>query len=119
MAEVTAVAVAVAWILTVVALLEVVSEGEAMAEMNSENAVALRAVAEVVEASIIEIILTVAITKIRTITLASPQEAEGTGALAALRGPVASTSLTTLKDSPWALVEVATQVSGRRKIDLR
>lgn len=114
MAEVTA--VAVAWILTVVALLEVVSEGEATVEMNSEIAVALRAVAEVVEASIIEIILTVATTKIRTITLATPQEAEGTGALAALRGPVA---LTSLKGNPWALVEVATQVSGKRKIGLR
>ena len=107
---------AVAWILTVVALLEAASEEEATVEMNSENAVALRAVAEVVEASIIEIILTVATTKIRTITLASPQEAE---ALAGLRGPVASTSLTILRDSPWALVEVATQVSGKRKIDLR
>jgi hypothetical protein len=71
MAEETA--VAVAWILTVVALLEAVSEGEATVEMNSENAVALQAVAEVVEASIIEIILTVATTEIRTITLASPQ----------------------------------------------
>jgi hypothetical protein len=105
--------------LTVVALLEAVSEGEATVEMNSENAVALRAVAEVVEASIIEIILKVATTKIRTITLASPKEAEGTGALAALRGPVASTSHTILKDLPWALVEVATKVSGRRMIDLR
>ena len=71
MAEVTA--VAVVWILTVVALTEVVSEGEASVEMNSEIAVVLQEVEEVVEASIREIIFKVATTKIRTITLASPQ----------------------------------------------
>lgn len=100
----------------VVALLEVVSGGEALAEMNSESAVALQAVAEVVEASIREIISKAA----TTITLTSPQEAEEIGALAALRGSVASTSLTILKGNPWgALVEAATLVSGARKIDLR
>jgi len=117
MAEVTA--VAVVWILTVVARMEAVLEGEASVEMNSEIAVVLQEVEEVVEASIREIIFKVATTKIRTITLASPQEAEETEALAALRGPVASTSLTILIGNPWALVEVATKISGKRMIDLR
>jgi hypothetical protein len=100
----------------VVAPSEVASGGEALAEMNSEIAVALQAVAEVVEASIREIISKAA----TTIILASPQEVEEIGALAALRGQVASTSLTILKGNPWGdLVEVATQVSGARKIDRR
>ena len=110
-------AVAVAWNPPmVVALLEVASGGEAMAEMNSEIAAALQAVAEVVEASIREIISKAA----TTITLTFPQEAEETGALAALRGQVASTSLAISKGNPWgALVEVETQGSGARKRDLR
>jgi hypothetical protein len=117
MAEVTA--VAVVWILTVVALMEAVLEGEASVEMNSEIAVDLQEVEEVVEASIREKIFKVATTKIRTTTLASPQEAEETEALAALRGPVASNSLTILIGNPWDLVEVATKISGKRMIDLR
>ena len=117
MAEETA--VVVAWILTVIVLMEVASEEEALAEMNSEIAVVLQAVGEVVEASIKEKIFKVATTKIRTLTLGSRQEAEETGALATLRGQVASTSLTISKGNQGALVEEATQVSGRMRIDLR
>ena len=117
LAEETAVEVVCS--LTAIALKEVVSEGEALAVMNSENAAALQALAEVVEASIRETILKLAITKIRTITLTSPQEAEATGALAALRGSVAAlTNLTILIDHPWARVEVATKVLGVMKRDL-
>ena len=65
LAEETAVEVVCS--LTAIALKEVVSEGEALAVMNSENAAALQALAEVVEASIRETILKLAITKIRTI----------------------------------------------------
>jgi hypothetical protein len=111
--------VAVVWISTVIALKEVASEGEAMVVMTSDNAVALQALAEVVEASIRERISKVVITNIRTLTQASHQEAEETGALVAPRGSVALKSLTIMIDHPWILVEVATQVSGARKIDLR